>query len=136
MNRGPQKGKGRNGDDRSFVQKAEAGWNANAPDWVLVLAEYSDAHSQAAAARAIGYSGPVVSFVLSGTYNGDYTRIEGKVRGALMGLTVDCPVLGQLSRHRCLDEQRRRKPPLDPQSIRLFNACRAGCPNYLNRKGD
>lgn len=48
-------------------------WGESCPDWVLALADAADRESQAAAARAIGYSPAVVSQVLKGVYAGGFS---------------------------------------------------------------
>lgn len=124
MKRGPEAGI-RTGTD--FLAKAQAAWGADLPDWVEALAEEATRTSGAAAARRIGYSQAVVSHVFARSYTGDLARVADKVRGALMGSTVVCPVLGEIGRDRCLDEQ--RKPFSATSSIRskLFRACRGSC---------
>lgn len=126
MKRGPRSGQKTNVD---FVAIARAAWGAALPDWVLALAEEATATSGTLAAERIGYSPAVVTHVIRNHYTGDMERVAGKVRGALMGATVICPVLGEIRRDRCLDEQ--RKPFAGTSSIRsrLYHACRAGCPN-------
>nr|WP_207199551.1 transcriptional regulator [Rhodoplanes elegans] len=99
------------------------------PAWVQALAEEANRTSGAAAAARIGYSPPVVSQVLSRTYPGDLARIQEKVAGALMGVTVECPVLGDIARDRCLDEQAKGFAATSSVRARLYRACRAGCPH-------
>ncbi len=112
-----------------YRAKADAAWHGAPPDWVQELAAYASAHTGAAAGKAIGYSGAVVTQVIGNKYPGDLKRVELKVRGALMAETVTCPVLGDIRRDRCLDEQ--AMPFLATSSIRskLFRACRNGCPH-------
>jgi hypothetical protein len=120
MKRGPQS---------DFVAKARGAWGDGVPAWVIVLAGECNRTSGSAVAKRLGYSPAVVSHVIANTYPGDIRRVEEKVRGALMGVTVDCPVLGEIGLDRCLDEQ--RKPFSGTSSIRsrLFRACRSGCPH-------
>lgn len=132
MKRGPRSGQQTKTD---FAAKARASWGERVPDWVVVLAEQASATSGIAAAAKIGYSPAVVTHVIANSYSGDITRVAEKVRGALMGATVGCPVLGEIGRDRCLDEQ--KKPFSGTSSVRsrLFRACRAGCPHSrLNAK--
>lgn len=112
----------------SKVAAIRARLGADAPDWLLILAEEVDRSSQVKAARRIKYSAATVNYVLGGTYGGDLRKIESAVRGALMGATVDCPVLGTLETHRCLEQQRLPFNPSHPQRVRLYQACKA-CPN-------
>ena len=79
----------------------------------------------------IGYSGTVVSQVLSGKYQGDLQAVRQKVEGALMGLSVGCPVMGEIPRNRCLDYQRQGFAATNPMRVRLAQAC----PTCPNRRG-
>nr|WP_284701207.1 transcriptional regulator [Rhodoplanes tepidamans] len=97
------------------------------PAWVEALAEEATRTSQSTAASRIGYSAPVVSAVLSRSYKGDYAAVEARVSGALMGATVDCPVLGEIARDHCLDQQRLGFAATSSVRARLYRACRAGC---------
>jgi hypothetical protein len=126
MKRGPRSGQRTKVD---FVAIARAAWGDALPDFVLALAEEATATAGTRAAARIGYSPAVVTHVIRNHYTGDMERVAGKVRGALMGENVTCPVLGEIGRNRCLDEQ--RKPFTATSSIRskLYRACRSGCPN-------
>lgn len=99
-------------------------------EWVRELREACAAKdsSQAAVARRIGYSTTVVNQVLKGTYKGDLTSVQRAVEGALMGATVECPVLGELSRQRCIEYQRAGFRITNPMRVALSRAC-PKCPN-------
>lgn len=99
-------------------------------DWIEVLQEEVNRSSQEKAGRCIGYSASVVSQVLKGIYIGDLSSVEESVRGALMGATVECPVIGDIPRNRCIDHQRRAGKPAatNPQRIQLSRACPT-CPH-------
>ena len=99
------------------------------PDWVMVLAEFADEFGLGGAADKIGYSRAALSTVLSGKYRGTWANVEAAVRGALMGINVECPVLGEIGLDKCLFWQRRQLSVASPQSIKLFHACRGGCPH-------
>lgn len=119
-----------------FVGKAVAAWGSP-PDWIVALAEECSSSTQSAVARRLGVSAGLVSGVLSGTYGqkgGDMQRIEEIVRGALMGVQVICPVLGELTRDRCLDEQDQPFRATSAQRARLYHACRRGCPHYRGKQ--
>jgi hypothetical protein len=126
MKRGPAAGRRSKTD---FAAKAVAAWGDALPDWVAELARYASETSGTLAADAIGYSPAVVTHVIGNAYKGDLARVEDKVRGALMGMVVACPVLGEIGRNRCLDEQ--KTPFSASSSIRskLYRACRSGCPH-------
>lgn len=110
-----------------FVAKARAAWPGEPPAFVVALAEEATRASLAGAAKKIGYTGGLVSNIIANKYPAGTERIEAKVRGALMNETVTCPILGEIGRDHCLDEQ--AKPRMATSSIRskLYRACRNGC---------
>lgn len=126
MNRGPAK------HSRvaagSFVDKAEAAWG-NVPDWLYELCRLADEVGLTGTEKRLGsYSRSAISTVISRKYQGDYGRVEEMVRGALMDATVDCPVLGEIGRDRCLKEQKEPFRPTSRHRAQLFHACKI-CPN-------
>jgi len=125
VNRGPLPGMAAGID---YVAKARATWGEELPDWVLVLAQEMTRTSGAVTAKRINYSPAVLSNIISGTYRGNVARVEEVVRGALMGATVVCPVLGDIGRDRCLDEQKQPFRATSSLRARLFHACRK-CPH-------
>lgn len=114
---------------RDPLQVAQEAWKNDLPDWVEALANEASATSGEAAADRIGYSGAVVSSVLANKYKGRLDNVEARVRGALMGETVNCPVLGDITRDRCLDEQKCGFSTSSSVRARIYRACRAGCQN-------
>lgn len=84
--------------------------------------------TQARVAVELGISAAAVNQALQGKYRGDVDGIEQRIRGALMQVTVVCPVLGELSTKDCLDEQRRKVVFTNPLRVRLARACKT-CPN-------
>jgi hypothetical protein len=127
MKRGPKVGLK---TERDFVAKAKEAWGSALPDWVHELAVFASQTSQRTAAERIGYSAAVVSHVFANSYNnGDLGRVEEKVRGALMGLTVVCPVYGDIGRDRCLDIQKQPFAATSSVRARVYWACRKGCPH-------
>lgn len=128
MKRGPSSTAARNGDDRSFAEKAASAWGADLPDWVAALADHADRHGLRGAERSVGYSVGTLSTVISCSYRGDVERVAGKVRGALMGATVDCPALGEIGRDACLDWQKKPFAATSAARVAVYRACRAGCP--------
>ncbi|RPE81817.1 helix-turn-helix domain-containing protein [Vulcaniibacterium tengchongense] len=101
------------------------------PDWLNVLRAACKCRTQSAVAEKIGYSPAVVSQVLKGTYKGDLRAVQQKVEGALMGLTVECPVIGELPRNRCLEYQRQPFASTNHMRVQLARAC----PTCPNRRG-
>lgn len=107
--------------------------DTQAADWMEELRKYRDTHGGKKAAEVIGYSSTVVSQVLSGKYTGDLSAVQQKVEGALLGLSVDCPVLGEIPRNRCLEYQRQGFAATNPMRVRLAQACPT-CPHYKGVK--
>lgn len=107
----------------NFVAKARAAWGEEIPDWILTLAEEATRTSGKAVAQRLDYSSSVISTVLGRSYPGDYARIEQVVRGAFMGASVDCPVLGSIGRDRCLSEQGQPFRASSAFRAQLFHAC-------------
>lgn len=103
-------------------------------DWLNALKAECEATSQTAAAKRIGVSASTVNQVLKGSYKGNLARIEERVRGELMREMVECPVLWAISRKRCHDEQKKPFAPTNPLRVKLFHACRSGCPNSHIKK--
>lgn len=119
------------------VAAAAAAWGDPTPDWVIVLAEACNAQSQAAIAKRIGYSSSTVSQVLSNKYGmGDIAKFEQVVRGALMAETVACPIVGDMTRDVCLNWQARPFSTTNSNAVRMYQACRSGCPHSRLAPGD
>ena len=112
-------------------------WAPTPPDWVLVLAAECDAAgSQNRVAERIGRSASAVSYVLKNRYPGDMAKFEATVRAQLMDERVDCPGLGgEIRRTECLEWQGKDFAATNPVRVRMFRACRGGCPHSnLERK--
>lgn len=129
MIRGPQAGKTRT----DHVGRAREAWGDQFPDWVEALAEEVAKTTLSLVGSRIGYAASTVSQVLSNSYRGDVGRIEEVVRGALLGTTVECPVLGSIGRDRCLQEQAEPFRATSAMRAQLYHACRSGCPNARER---
>lgn len=117
----------------SYIDKARKAWGKDLPDWVEALASECDRSSGKKAADLIGYTNGVVSQVIAAKYPGDMARVKDKVRGALMGATVMCPVFGELGRDQCLDEQKKGNTFTSEARGRCYRTCRGlgvpKCPN-------
>lgn len=99
-------------------------------EWIAALrAECKRTGSQARVGARLGYSGAVINQVLKGTYRGNLQRVQEAVEGALLGATVECPVLGELPRDACLRHQQRPFAATNPSRVQLYYACRSGCPH-------
>ena len=110
------------------VAKAQAAWGEAIPAEVLLLAEACKARTSRAVAQQLGYSDAVISHVLANKYPGDVAKVFLKIRGALMGEMVMCPILDEIGRDRCLTEQAKPFAATNSTRARLFHACRT-CPN-------
>jgi hypothetical protein len=112
------------------AQRAAQAWDSPSeivPDWVAVLADECDRTSQREVAKRVGYSASVIAQVITRTYAGSYPAVEARVRGALMGEEVECPVLGAVRKDRCMEEQRKGHTGSSAIRTRLYHACRGGC---------
>lgn len=111
------------------VEKVQAAWGSP-PDWVTVLAEACNLESQSAVARRLDYSPAAVNYVLSNSYQkGDMGRFEQVVRGVLMAQTVPCPRSGDIAMNVCLEWQKKPFDPTSSHRVRMYQACRSGCPH-------
>jgi len=112
-----------------FAARARAGWGDPPPDWIHALASACAGSTQVAVANRLDVSGSQVSQALANTYPADLAKLEARVRGALMGATVACPVLGEIGRDRCIREQDKPFSAASSVAVRLYRACRSGCPH-------
>ena len=106
-------------------------WGSAAPEWVITLACACDSSNQTAVARRLGVSHSVIGPVLRNSYQGRLDRIEQRVRGELMNECVTCPVLGEITKKRCIEEQARAGSGYSATNairVELRRACRA-CAN-------
>lgn len=94
--------------DASRVQAAFEAAFGNSLDWLGALRAECERTSQARVAVRIGVSPGTVSQVLSGNYGADTARIARRVRGALLGETVECPVALEMPLHKCQEIQERK----------------------------
>ena len=120
-------------DGKTNVACARSAWGKAAPEWVIVLAEVCDQQSQAAVARKLGVSGAMINQALRNTYAGRLDRLELRVRGELMRECFDCPVLGEITQRRCMDEQSKPYAATNALRVELRRAC-PRCPNYLRKE--
>lgn len=107
-------------------------WGAAAPEWIITLAQSCDGSSQAAVARQLGVSGAMINQALRNTYTGRMDKLEQRVRGDLMNERVTCPVLGDITKRRCIDEQSREYAATNALRVELRRAC-PRCANQLRR---
>lgn len=112
------------------VAKARAAWGEELPAEIAALATACRRETSRAIARRLDYSDAVVSHVLANKYPGDMAKVFAKIRGALMGETVMCPILDEIGRDRCLSEQAKPFAATNSTRARLFHACKS----CLNRQ--
>ena len=98
-------------------------------DWVAVLRTQCEKTSQSAVSKQLNYSPAVVNQVLKGTYKGDVTKVEIAVKGCFMNEVVNCPVVGEIATHICLNYQKQPFAAINPLRVQLYKTCRAGCPH-------
>jgi hypothetical protein len=103
------------------------------PDWIIVLADHCDQVGQSKAAGRLKLGVSTVNEVLRKRYRGRLDNIERAVRGALMGSTVECPVLDEITVDLCLENQRRKFSSANPIRVALHRAC-PNCPHNRGRK--
>ena len=112
------------------LKMARDAWGDDLPSWVELLARESDRTSQSEVARKLRYSsGGVVGEVLRKRWTGSYDNVRKAVEGAFQAATVRCPVVGDIASHACLEHQRAPYASTNPIRVRLYRACRSGCPH-------
>lgn len=122
----------------TMLAKARVKWTPTPPDWIEELAQLVDRAGLKGAEKRVGYSPATISQVLSNSYRGDLRNVAERVRGALMGATVDCPEQGEMRRDLCLDWQGKPFAATSSHRVRMYRACRSGCPHskHTTTKGD
>lgn len=117
------------------LERARAAWGI-VPDYVVAIVSACDAPnaSQNKVAKRLGYSGAVISQVITNSYPGDAVRIEQAVRMHLMGSKVDCPALGEIKELQCVDwqEEARKKQHRTPFKGQMRRACHR-CDRFKGR---
>lgn len=96
--------------------------------WNSILSEQARVLGQEEVARRLGISKTVVSQLVNGKYPGDMARMQKLVEGAFMDRLVQCPILGAIALHQC-DRHQGNKSTSNPIRLRLYRACRSGCPH-------
>lgn len=84
-------------------------------------------NSQTKVADELGVSTAVVSTLLKDKYPGNVDSMEQRIRGQYMAETVRCPVMGDLSKRHCLDNQALPMAFTNPVRAALGRACKT-CP--------
>ena len=103
----------------------------NTKNWLEELGARCQHTSQKKVADKLHVSAALINQVLKGKYPGDLNRIQQLVEGAFMQYSVNCPVLGEITKHKCLFHQDRPFAATNPQRVMLHKACRSGCSHSL-----
>ncbi len=122
-------------DGGSYLVRARERWGKVLPDWVEALARAADtAPSQGDLGARLGLPAATISAAIGNTYPGRTDAIEARVRGALMAMKVECPVLGPIGRKTCMDTQRLPFSSASPSRAQLYIACHKPCRNFVGGK--
>lgn len=97
--------------------------------WLDELRRQVEASSLKVVASKLGISKTAVSQLVNGKYPGNMGNMKTLVEGVFMGYTVNCPILGEIPKHKCAAHQNTKDPGNRPQAIQLWKACRSGCEN-------
>lgn len=113
------------------MERAKDAWG-EVPAFVVSLVEACDRTSQNKVATELGYSGAVVSQVITKIYPGDMTRVEKQIRMVLMRSKITCPALGEIPELSCQAWQKEAQAlrSSSPTKVRMFHACR-GCDRFM-----
>lgn len=104
-------------------------------DRMDLLRRATNAHGQAAVARALGYSPSAVNQALKGTYGGRLDNLLSKAAEVYGEDVVDCPILGEISLRRCGSERRKPFSASNPQRTRLWHICQ-NCEEHRKTGGE
>lgn len=97
------------------------------PRWLKELRDRCAATSQRQVADLLRVSPAMINQALKGKYPGDISKLERAVRGAFLGDTVSCPVLGELETNKCLAYQREKLSAVNPMRVQLYRQCNGSC---------
>lgn len=97
------------------------------PDAMKLLQQKVAEHGQAEAARRLEVSAAAISQILSGKYQASPDAILRRVIEVFGGLSVGCPVLGEIPLSRCAQERKKPFTTANHQAVALWRACQ-GCP--------
>lgn len=97
-----------------------------APDAMKLLRDKAEEFGQADVARRLGISAAAISQLLAGKYQASPDNILKRVVEVFGGLSVACPVLGEIPLSRCADERKKQFTTANHQAVQLWRACH-GC---------
>lgn len=94
-------------------------------NWLDLLQTKCEQLSRKQVISDLGISKTTLSQLLNNKYPGDLAAMEQKVTTKYGGLTVNCPVLGEIALSRCATEQNKPFNTSSPQRVKLFKACQS-----------
>ena len=134
MKRGPAPGS--RPAQTSPMERAKEAWGTALPEEIIALAQACTKATAASVAQRLGYAPAVISQMISNSYKGSVPQVLAKIRGAYMGETRACPVLGDIGSDRCLKEQKMPFAATNSTRARLFHACPSCFHSVKNREAD
>jgi transcriptional regulator with XRE-family HTH domain len=93
------------------------------PDARKLLTEKVNEIGQAEVARRLGISAAAISQVLSGKYQAAPDAILKRVIEVFGGISVECPVLGEIPLSQCSGERKKPFAATSHQRVSLWKAC-------------
>ena len=101
-------------------------------NWMEKLKMVCEMTNQRVVSQELGVSQSALNQVLKGVYKGNVDRIQKRVEGMYMNLTVDCPVLGDIPADQCILHQSRMNnfAATNPTRVQLYKTCPT-CPNRI-----
>lgn len=91
----------------------------------VLVGEIKRYGSQIKVAEKLRVTGPVISTLLKDKYRGSVKTMVDRIRGEFMAETVRCPVMGDLNKRSCLDNQALPMAFTNPVRAALGRACKS-----------
>jgi hypothetical protein len=88
-----------------------------------LLNEMVDALGLQAVADQTGYSKSAICHIQQGTYRGRADKVLRRVEEVFSQRAVLCPVLGEITFARCVEERNRPFAAVNPLRVRLARTC-------------
>jgi hypothetical protein len=121
------------GEGIQCARWAERSHHLTKPDLLNLLRDKCASLGQSNVAKQLGYSAAAISQILSNSYKGDSATILNRVEVVFGGLSVSCPVLGEIPMANCSDEQKKPFAATSHQRVALWKACQA-CDHNSGRR--
>lgn len=94
------------------------------PDANKLLLENVAKLGQAEVGRRLGYSAASINTIVKGVCPNP-EHVLKRVVEVFGGLSVDCPVLGEMPLSRCADERKKPFAAVNHQAVALWKACQS-----------